>query len=95
MNTLSAAQLKKYLTEYSLHIEYWEPHDGDGNELLGCREILKENYNALSLEDQNTLHRIDSEAAQILIDYDGDNSFDIEMLKKAINISTHNDRKAA
>jgi len=88
MTILSAQKLENYLKEYELHLKYWLPDDGDGNELLGCREILAQNYTQLSDSDKAHLTRLDGTAEKLLSSYKGKlESFDMVMLKKCVSIA--------
>ena len=95
MNTLSIQRLKNYLTEYSLHLEYWTEDDGEGNELLGCREIIEKNKALLSKDDIDYLNAMDDKARSILDNYTGNETFDVIMLRKAVEIAIESLKQAA
>ncbi len=87
MSTLSAKKLENYLKEYQVHLDYWVPDDGEGNELLGCREILAHHHSSLSGKQKNNLKQLDIKAQQLLADYKGTDYFDILMLEKTVAIA--------
>ncbi|MDF1583886.1 MAG: hypothetical protein P1P78_11310 [Methyloprofundus sp.] len=88
MSTLSAQQLEPYLKEYELHLTYWAADDGDGCELLGCRELLEQGHSQLSVEAKERLSALDQQANKLLKAYHGVETFDLRMLKKAVHIGT-------
>ncbi len=87
MNTLSATKLDEYLKEYALHLKYWEPNDGDGNELLGCRELLEQHDHVLTPAQQKKLLQLDQQAQQLWSDHKTIKGFDLVMLKKTVEIA--------
>jgi hypothetical protein len=89
MNTLSAEQIEKYLNEYSLGIDLWDNDAGDTFLILGARELLHGSLTNLNQEQLNRLIAVDKKAEKLLLDYSGQETFDVKMLNDIVEIVRH------
>jgi hypothetical protein len=95
MTTLSVEKLEKYLKAYSLDIEYWANDMHDSDEMLGTREILAANWDALTFAMRKTLLELDGKARALLENYRGPETWDVRMLRDLVKLADSNQRQAA
>lgn len=89
MNIVSAKEIEKYLSEYSLGIDYWDNQAGDTFLILGARELLQNNLSSFNKEQCDILKAIDLKAQNTLLNYNGDETFDVQMLRDIVAVINH------
>jgi hypothetical protein len=92
---LSPQTLDKLLSDYSVMLEGWSPDEGDSHLMTDYRELLEENKAQLRPDQMQTLDGLDQEAKRLLDSYNGNDTWDVKMLRETVAIRYPEYRAAA
>jgi hypothetical protein len=87
MNTQSTKKLEKYLDQYSIDLDYWSNEIMETHETVGIREALEESIATLTPAMRERLSALDAKAKAILDAYQGDETWDVTMLREVVAIA--------
>ncbi len=95
MNTESMQQLEKYLSQYSIDLDFWYNEIMETHQTVAIRRYLGEHMASMTPEILTRLSSLDQQASSILNEYRGEETWDVKMLKQVVELANGIQRKAA
>ena len=95
MSTESGRKTEKYLNCYEVMLDYWSNEEGDTHLMADYRELLQDDFEALTNPEKSRLSALDAKAKALLDAYHGDETWDVKMLRQVVAIAYPEYRQVA